>query len=176
MAQHYGLPTRLLDWTDSLLAATYFAVSHESQQGQAAVWALVPGLLNSVPEHSKNVTYVLQGPESKFSMRAAFGLSDCKDEVLAVLPVDLDLRMTVQLGCFTIHATNQPLEQRPKANEYLAKFTIPADARKALQDELWVLGIRRAALFSDLSNRALDLSTNHRLVPTIKQKGTPGEE
>lgn len=45
--QHYGLPTRLLDWTESVLIAAFFAVPKEEHLDEpGALWALNPGKLN----------------------------------------------------------------------------------------------------------------------------------
>ncbi|MCB5383968.1 FRG domain-containing protein [Blautia glucerasea] len=46
MMQHYGLPTRLLDWSESPLVALYFALSEKKDDIDAAVWIMNPMKLN----------------------------------------------------------------------------------------------------------------------------------
>lgn len=51
LAQHYGLPTRLVDWTESPLVALHFAVTEESRDDtDGALWVLSPSRLNSLGE------------------------------------------------------------------------------------------------------------------------------
>ncbi|MGD1029438.1 FRG domain-containing protein [Candidatus Binatus soli] len=46
LMQHYGAPTRLLDWTDLPLVSLYFAVTGGEPEEDAAVWVLDPYWLN----------------------------------------------------------------------------------------------------------------------------------
>jgi len=165
LMQHYGLPTRLLDWTTAPLIALYFAVAHEPATTDAAVWQLGASALNRLSSSATNYVLVLAGREARPLLDAAFDLRDVQTEVLAVAAHDVDLRMTVQQSNFTIHGTDQPLEERSNADQFLWKFIIPAYARPRIVEELRFLNIRRRALFPDLANLAEDLRQDTITIP-----------
>ncbi len=158
LMQHYGVPTRLLDWTESLLVAAFFAIPSETSTSNAAIWILAPGELNR-----SSIGYLipfLTDERITPVVNAAFlgkSFSDNQHPV-AVLAPRTDQRMAAQLGNYTIHGDLKALEMHPNAKDFLRKVVIPAKAQDKIRADLSVSGIRRSSLFPDLSNLAKEIS------------------
>ena len=158
LMQHYGLPTRLLDWTESILVATYFAIADNASAGAGAIWMLAPGTLNR-----QSIGYLipfLSDERVQPIVSDAFGtrIGHLSAECVAVLAPRSDKRMAAQLGNYTIHRTREPLECGNNSSEFLAKIVVPLSARPRLTQELSISGVRRSSLFPDLANLAAELS------------------
>lgn len=82
---------------------------------------------------------------------------DLGDRVLATSGLELDLRMLVQWGVYTIHSTNKPIEDFPNYCDFAAEICIPAEDRNALRQALKIAGFLRSRLFPDLQSLAEDL-------------------
>jgi hypothetical protein len=159
--QHFGLPTRLLDWTESALIAAFFAVGFEEMDGDAAIWVLNAGRLNLYFKDKESIS-LLGHPSVEHLIHQAFLGGESTDDVLAVQSPDVDLRMALQQSAFTIHGSERPLESHPRASEFLEKIVVPARARAELYRDLWLLGIRRSLIFPDLQNLAIELQKDFR--------------
>jgi hypothetical protein len=169
LMQHYGLPTRLLDWTESLVVASFFAVPSSSVSSSAVMWMLAPGKLNElslgyfIPFLSDErvkplVTEAFSGrshPDHQYSM--------------AVLAPRTDRRMAAQLGNYTIHGTREPLEMHAASARFLARIVIPSRSYDRLRSDLSVSGVRLTSLFPDLASLAREVSE-------IKALGPNGED
>jgi hypothetical protein len=157
LMQHFGLPTRLLDWTESPLVAAYFAVS-EHDDADGAIWALDPFKLNELSGYG----YVLRSADDDDALKLVAPAFDRKaervDKVLAITSVEVNVRMMVQLANFTLHGTREPLDQQSNLTSYLVRLTIPASCKRSFRAQLDDdLGIRRSTLFPDLQNLAKEL-------------------
>lgn len=158
LMQHYRLPTRLLDWSESVLVATYFAVL-EYDDEPAVVWCMKPTLLNKSQTGEESILEVRHTAADQLFGRAFSSRVAEVDKVVAVVPAETDPRMMVQQAAPTIHGTTTPIEDIPGSEKFLFKFYVPAKAKKRIRHELDFLGIRKSYLFPDLEHLAEDLAS-----------------
>lgn len=154
LAQHYGLPTRLLDWTENPLVALYFAVEEEKAWDKdGCVWAVWPRKLNG----DAGLVTIRSCRAKKLAKAAFVEGTECDHVIVAIDGREIDLRMLVQIGRFTLHSYPSAIEQLPGSAAWLRKYIVPKERKKRLRDQLAALGIRRSNLFPDLSNLAAEL-------------------
>lgn len=158
LMQHYGLPTRLLDWTESALIALFFAVQDTNHNSDPAVlWGLEPTRLNKYYNHEG----VPVGPVD-IALRlakAAYKGNQANEEILALYPPHRDTRMLVQQASCTLHGYRKSLEelQLENSEEFLLGIKIPPEHKPSLRGILALLGMRSSNLFPDLGHLAKEL-------------------
>jgi hypothetical protein len=157
LMQHHGLPTRLLDWTESPLFACFFAVENmDNNDCDGAIFALCPYKLNF---NQVNISGVLLPGDgiAKRAINQAFSRPDYVSYVIGILPYEMHIRIMVQLSAFTLHASDRPLDDMTDSEDYLLKFLIPKEAKVHLKEQLKFLGVRESNLFPDLDHLAEEI-------------------
>ena len=155
VAQHFGVPTRLLDWTRDPLVAAYFASVSGNEEADGAIFMLLPDA-HYLPEHVRG-----PGPH----------------QAIAFEPPAIDRRIPAQKSVFTFHPYGAsglpfvPLDQRDIGNwittdgpnvRGFVKITIPALAKQTLHSTLIKLGIDRRNLFPGLDGVGADVAERVR--------------
>lgn len=172
--QHYGLPTRLLDWTEGSLIGLYFAVRNPFQQKNACVWILSPEDLNSKSTEQNAIYFTNTITQDKLDRI----IDKYKDEEnlpdlpIAINPAYIDERMKVQKSCFTIHGKEQngfsELKSRNGAIK-IAQIRIDRGYLHKIKRDLYNCGISEETLFPDLEGLArglrfkFDMDLRHNL-------------
>jgi hypothetical protein len=151
--QHHGLPTRLLDWTESFAVALYFAL--KGAKGNACVWVLDPFKLNEILIGRSE----LFRPQDLDYDYDEYFISETKQllsSCVAISPLRHHPRVFHQRAGFTVHNELQrPLEELcPKA---LTKLNIPKDTHLGAEQFLKLAGISEFTLFPDLDGLAREL-------------------
>ena len=153
LMQHYRLPTRLLDWTESCLVAAFFAATDHPQQ-DGALWALDPMGLNERQAGTPRL-FSPSGAVARPLTLPPFQQGAAQtDKTLAFITKEVDVRMLIQQSAFTIHGSIAPLDTLPGFDVFTRKFTVPVAAKMLIRDQLNALGFSPHTLFPDLEHLA----------------------
>ncbi len=159
LAQHHGLPTRLLDWTFSPYVALHFATARRVGDTHGAVWMidyvraheLAPKKLRAqLEQEGGNVftTEMLAACAADFDELADLG----DDFVVFVEPPSFDDRIVNQYALFSLMSSADAsldswLERHP---ELWHKLVIPKELKAEIRDKLDQANITERVLFPGL--------------------------
>lgn len=162
LMQHYGLPTRLLDWSYSPLVALFFALDNDEKYGNcdASITVLIPEFLNQAQGFDPYI-YPIDSRTAINMLEPAFYEGSVKsDKILACFSTSNDLRQYAQRSGFTIHDSPKTIREICD-NESLYTIIIPKSRKEYFKKLLYSLGIREGFLFPDIDHVAKQALTRH---------------
>jgi len=173
LAQHHGLPTRLLDWTYSPFIAMHFATSNtEKFDIDGVIWkidfvkvnSLVPKPLETLLSNEKCNAFTVEMLESEFQNLQKFDETIGKGHVIFFEPPSIDERIVNQFGLFSImsDATSVLDNWLIKRPEVYRRLIIPAKLKWEIRDKLDQSNITERVLFPGLDGLARWLKRHYQ--------------
>lgn len=170
--QHYGLPTRLLDWTEASLIALYFAVRDPNNTYIPSVYIFDPYWFDELQNDRKNEDGVVYNTDEatiseEHKKLLSFYLEsdeECPCFPICLRPPAIDNRIYVQKSVFTMHGKYiNPFKIIARKNKKarIAKLRFSTKSAGCIKEQLHNMGITEGMLFPGLEGLSKDLKWHY---------------
>ena len=166
IAEHHGVPTRLLDWSYSPLIAAHFATLGDVKADRA-IWRLDWKKVHrrfGFPELALLIEdlHRLLGRDGAYTpWKLIDEGTHAKPFACMIEPPTLDARISAQAATFTLCSdTNRSFDDflaEYDLQDALSKFVIPESATAYIRDQLDLVGVDERRLFPDLDGVAAQM-------------------
>jgi hypothetical protein len=166
LMQHFGVPTRLLDWTENPYIGLFFALTSRRivPNEPASVWILQPQAWNkaALSEISYDEGILSIGNKALDSYRPSADPQFMRVAPVGMYGIHNSPRIVAQRGVFTIFGKDTtPLESLFQDGEFpsaaLMRADFPSEAIPSLRESLFSIGITDSVVYPDLSGLAVEL-------------------
>jgi hypothetical protein len=141
LGQHFGLPTRLLDWSNNALTALWFAIGNIGQDQE--------------PVGGCGVVWLLMAHAADFDINLESVHPFDVPQTKIIRPRIIKQRINNQSGVFTVYSSKDILEKRylndtDSYKEKLIKIKIPRNSWREIRSDLNTLGVNAFTIFPEL--------------------------
>ncbi len=163
--QHYGMPTRLLDWSENLFVSAHFALMQHEVNGHGAeclpvVWCVDPVEWNRsthVLTEFGDVIHVLTTADEELDPYRPETTKRRSKSPIAMYGAHNSARIVAQRGTFMVWGNEaSPLEEI-ESTAHLYRLEIVGE-REALAGSLRALGFSETMVFPELPSLSMELS------------------
>lgn len=161
--QHFGIPTRLLDWTESFACATFFAQHRRPRGEAAAIWILDPQAVNKTSLGLEGILSLDEnsGEGTKVDPRAWHPRWDAARSLptIAVAPIFSNPRMVAQQSAFTLSGDSfQSIDEQFDVltkDRRIVKIVLEPELFDEVEEYLATAGLNAFSYYPDLEGLAL---------------------
>jgi hypothetical protein len=172
LMQHFGVPTRLLDWSESPFVALFFALENARLKGSDAhdssVWILNPIGLNSLAadlREGSNQVYGAYADELGGYQPRSEGRKVTERLPSALYGIHNSPRIVAQRGTFVIFGNDTtPMNKHPKLtgpDGIIRRIDIDKKAKGEMFAALTRMGVSDSVIYPDLDGLGREIK-NHR--------------
>lgn len=150
-AQHFGLPTKLMDFTTSHITSLLFAVEKAFQtdmEKDAVVYFLKPSALNQMNMEQANILNVSSSDTI---------MADGYDGPIVVQGRKNNIRINAQKGLFVLFQDDDKPLEITVDEDVLKKVVICGDATKDILSSLFSMGISFSHIYPELTSVSKDI-------------------
>lgn len=168
--QHYGIPTNLMDWSESPLVGLYFAVEDKKLHNKdGALHLMEPNTFNASASHTrvgaKDIFAFGIDPETAQYVLTQIGLTNklIKQPPIAVIGPKNSARIQAQEGVFVAyHRDFTWMDQSFSSGNWGWKYVIPSASKVSILEELRYLMMDRFTIYPQLDHLAQKIKESVR--------------